>query len=103
MTDMTGTSTMRRFAGQSVLVTGGGAGIGRAVALEFAKEGASLIVADVDEAAGAECVDLIRQAGAQGQFIRADVASPDDVSALFATIAQSGTPLRRAASRSARS
>lgn len=93
MTEMAATSGMRRFAGKSVLVTGGAAGIGRAVALEFAKEGANLILADIDEAAGAECVDLIGKAGAHGEFIRADVASPDDVVALFATIAQSGTPL----------
>ncbi|MES2495689.1 MAG: glucose 1-dehydrogenase [Pseudomonadota bacterium] len=93
MTDTAATSGMRRFSGKSVLVTGGAAGIGRAVALEFAKEGANLIVADIDEAMGAECVDLVRQIGAEAEFIRADISQPDDVSALFAAIVASGTPL----------
>jgi len=91
--EVSAASGMRRFSGKTVLVTGGAAGIGRAVALEFAKEGAGLILADIDESMGAECVQLIRQAGVEARFIRTDISRPDDISALFSAIGASGKPL----------
>lgn len=86
-------SALRRFPGRTVLVTGGGAGIGRATALEFAKEGANLIIADIDDKAGLECVELARQLGSEATFIRTDVSKPDDIATLFADIRKSGRPL----------
>src|SRR6185437_10940444 len=47
-----------RFAGQLVVVTGGGRGIGRACALEFAREGADVVVADINDTAAKETVSL---------------------------------------------
>jgi NAD(P)-dependent dehydrogenase (short-subunit alcohol dehydrogenase family) len=84
---------MRRFTGRTVLVTGAGAGIGKSIALEFAKEGAILILADRDAATGEDTAALVRHEGADVTFIRADVSSAADVSALFAAIAARPAPL----------
>jgi NAD(P)-dependent dehydrogenase (short-subunit alcohol dehydrogenase family) len=64
------------------LVTGGSAGIGRAAALAFAREGAKVVVADVQVAGGQETVGLIRDAGGEAVFVRTQVASPVEVQAL---------------------
>jgi NAD(P)-dependent dehydrogenase (short-subunit alcohol dehydrogenase family) len=64
------------------LVTGGSAGIGRAAALAFAREGAKVVVADVQVAGGQETVRLIGDAGGEAVFVRTDVASPAEVQAL---------------------
>ena len=74
-----------QFEGRVALVTGSGSGIGRASALAFAREGARVIVADIDLAGGEETVGQIRQAGGEGHFVRADVAQPHAVKALIDT------------------
>jgi NAD(P)-dependent dehydrogenase (short-subunit alcohol dehydrogenase family) len=63
---------------QVALVTGGGAGIGRAIALRLAKEGAAVVVADVDEEGAAETVRRIEAAAGRGAFVLADVAVEAD-------------------------
>jgi NAD(P)-dependent dehydrogenase (short-subunit alcohol dehydrogenase family) len=70
------------FAGKVAVVTGGGSGIGRALALGLAREGARVVVADVDEAEAAETVRLMAAAGADGLAIRTDVAERREVEAL---------------------
>lgn len=60
-------------------MTGAGGGIGRASALAFAREGASVVVADIDVEHGNETVALIGAAGGQAHFIRTDVAHAADV------------------------
>ena len=67
--------------GQVALVTGAGAGIGRATALALAREGASVVAVDLDEAAARETVRL---AGG-GTAVRADVMDDDELRAAFAT------------------
>ncbi|MFC1892664.1 3-oxoacyl-[acyl-carrier-protein] reductase [Chloroflexota bacterium] len=67
------------------LVTGGGRGIGRVIALKLAEVGASVVVNDVDEVAQ-EVVAEIRGAGGQGLAVLADVSSTEDVNSLVATI-----------------
>jgi NAD(P)-dependent dehydrogenase (short-subunit alcohol dehydrogenase family) len=65
--------------GKVALVTGAASGIGRASARALAREGAAVVVADVDETGGAETVRLIEDAGGRATFVRADVSREDDV------------------------
>ena len=61
------------------LVTGGGMGIGRAICLAFAREGAKVVVADFNPESGAETVQLIRDSGGEGLFVQADVTDEAQV------------------------
>lgn len=71
-------------SGKIALVTGSGAGIGRATALKFAEEGAKVIVSDVNQPGGEETVALIGKAGGEARFVRCDVSNPESVTALLA-------------------
>jgi len=67
------------------IVTGaGGGGTGRATAHRFAREGALVVVNDVNEAGGRQTVALIESSGGRAAFCRADVGKESDVNALFA-------------------
>ncbi len=66
-----------RFTGKVVLITGAGAGIGRAAAELFAREGASVVVNSVS-ASGAETLALVKNAGGDGLFVQGDVANAAD-------------------------
>jgi NAD(P)-dependent dehydrogenase (short-subunit alcohol dehydrogenase family) len=61
------------------LVMGGGQGTGRAICRAFDREGAKVVVADIDEKAGQETVALIKQQGGQGIFVRADMSQAEDI------------------------
>lgn len=71
-----------RLEGKVALVTGAGSGIGRATALLFAREGAKVLVVDVNTAAGKETVDQIAAAGGQAAFAHADVSKAVDCAAM---------------------
>ena len=64
------------------IITGGTSGIGRETALLFAEAGAKVVVAGRREAEGKETVDLMRKAGGDGLFVKADVSKAADVRAL---------------------
>jgi NAD(P)-dependent dehydrogenase (short-subunit alcohol dehydrogenase family) len=65
---------MGAFDGKVVAITGGALGIGRACAIEFAREGAQVTVADINEAAGRSAIAAIEGVGGQGNLVTADVA-----------------------------
>jgi len=64
------------------IITGGTSGIGRETAVLFAEQGAKVVVAGRREAEGKETVDLMRKAGGDGMFVKADVTKAADVQAL---------------------
>jgi NAD(P)-dependent dehydrogenase (short-subunit alcohol dehydrogenase family) len=71
-----------RLAGKVALVTGGSSGIGRATARIFAREGAKVVVADVQVADGEETVRLIAAGGGEAIFVKTDVSQPADAEAM---------------------
>lgn len=83
------TSTLK---GKTIIVTGGGSGIGRAACLHFAADGANVVVADRDAAAGDETQRMIADNGGTGLFIGTDVTIEGDVAALVEhSVARFGT------------
>jgi NAD(P)-dependent dehydrogenase (short-subunit alcohol dehydrogenase family) len=64
------------------VVTGAASGIGRSTALLYAREGASVVVADIDSDGGQETIEMIGASGGQGVFVKADVADPAACEAL---------------------
>lgn len=73
---------MRDFDGRTVIVTGAASGIGREVACRFAKEGAQVVVADIDEAGAAETVAQAEGAGGVAVAVRTDVSDAASVELL---------------------
>lgn len=68
--------------GKVALVTGASSGIGRAIALVWAREGAKVVVSDVNVAEGEETASLVRAAGGDAIFVKADVGNPADCEGL---------------------
>ena len=79
-----GTTARGLVEGKVALVTGGATGIGRAAALLFAREGARVLVSDIDAAAGAATAEAIREAGGEADFQAADVSDEEQVRRLVA-------------------
>jgi NAD(P)-dependent dehydrogenase (short-subunit alcohol dehydrogenase family) len=79
-----------RFTNKSVLVTGGGSGIGRAVCLAFAREGADVGVADINLEGSEETVQEVKKAGRKAIALKVDVTDPASVQAM---VTQVGTAL----------
>jgi len=67
---------------QVVIVTGAGMGIGRQSALAFARAGVSVVVADYNEAAGRDTVELVAASGGEGAFVKVDVREEKEVAAM---------------------
>lgn len=78
-----------QFAGKIVLVTGGAAGIGKATVEAFAREGATVVVSDVNATDGQAVADAVVAQGGQATFIACDVAKGSEVEAMLAQIKES--------------
>ena len=74
---------MKLLEGKVAIITGAGSGIGKAAAELFAKEGAKVVVSDINEANGKSAVDEIKKNGGEAFFIKADSSKPEDNEALI--------------------
>src|SRR5215510_15247821 len=72
-----------RVEGKVALITGGASGIGRATALTFAREGAKLVIADMNADGGQQTVHMITEQGGEAIFVRTDVSQAVEVQALI--------------------
>src|ERR1700736_4870871 len=80
------TITQNGLGGQRALVTGATSGIGRAVALQLARDGAEVLVHGRDAARGAETVDEITASGGNARFVAADLGEAADVQRLASDV-----------------
>src|SRR5215510_9167090 len=74
--------------GKVALVTGGASGIGRATALTFAREGAKLVIADMNEEGGQQTVHMITEQSGEAIFVRTDVSQAVAVQALISKVVE---------------
>ena len=75
-----------RLVNKVAAITGAGSGIGKASAVKFAAEGATVILLEVNEDSGKEVETLIKEAGGQAESVALDISDWDQVSAVFADI-----------------
>jgi NAD(P)-dependent dehydrogenase (short-subunit alcohol dehydrogenase family) len=73
---------MKGIDGKTGVITGAGAGIGRASALRFAEEGANVVVTDIVEETGRETVETIEDSGGEAVFLEVDVTDESDIVAM---------------------
>ena len=73
-----------KLEGKVALITGAGGGIGRAGAVAFVREGAAVVVAEIDAERGEETVRLARETGGRATFVQTDVTQPEAVEAVVA-------------------
>jgi NAD(P)-dependent dehydrogenase (short-subunit alcohol dehydrogenase family) len=72
-----------RLADKVCVITGAGGGMGRVASLMFAAEGASIVVAEFSEAAGAETVSRVKEQGGQATFVKTDVSNEASAKAMI--------------------
>ena len=77
-----------RLQGKVALVTGGGSGIGRASALAFARKGATVVISDIAVAGGEETVRMVKAAGGEATFVKADVSKAAEIEALVKKVVE---------------
>src|SRR2546430_11653414 len=83
----------RNLQGQKALVTGATSGIGRAIALQLARDGAEVIVHGRDAARGAHTVEAITAAGGRARVVAADLSTPAAISRLATEVGDVDVPV----------
>src|SRR5581483_9648219 len=82
-----------QLEGKVAIVTGAARGIGRAIAARYAREGARVVVDDVNDDDGAATAAALTAEGGQVRYVHADVSRPDEVSALVRAAEQTFGPI----------
>jgi len=72
-----------RLKSKKAIITGGASGIGRAICEVFSKEGAKIVIADINETGGAETASIIKKQGGNSLFIKADISSESSIENLI--------------------
>ena len=75
------------------VITGGGSGLGRAIALRFAQEGARIVVAEINEANGEETTTMAQARGVEAFDVPTDVSKSEQVMSLFKALDDRGWPV----------
>lgn len=76
---------MKLLTNKVAIVTGAGSGIGRAIALALSREGAQVVISDINEKGGMESTELIKKEGGSCLFVLADISKPEDCQSLVDT------------------
>jgi NAD(P)-dependent dehydrogenase (short-subunit alcohol dehydrogenase family) len=76
---------MERLHGRTVVVTGGSSGFGRAISVRVAREGATVVIADLDEVGGKETVRQVEEQGSRARFVVADISTESGARRAIAT------------------
>ncbi len=76
---------MGRLDGRIAVVTGSGKGIGRGIARRYAREGAAVLIAEIDKEAGAVVADELVDLGGRGVFVHCDISDKEQITAAVAT------------------
>lgn len=77
-----------RLKDKVAIVTGGGAGVGEAIALQYAQEGARVVVAEIVPSRGQAVLDAIQKSGGEAMFVPTDVSSEEQVKKMVETVLQ---------------